>query len=196
MYEAVQDEVASRNPSGCGAVTGISAPKYHPPIGHVDLNEYFLFHGTNYDNVDQIIEHGLDPQRGHTTGAMFGHGTYFAENASKSDFYTTCDQCAAKPCADGKCHHATGMRCMIVAQVLLGRTCAVTDANRGRKRACDREDGKGPYDSHTALKRADGGCVDHMEYIIFKEQRALVRFVIFYKHLEQCECKDCLFRRT
>ena len=197
FYEAAQDEVASRNPSGCGEVTGISAPKYHPPMGHVDLNEYFLFHGTNYDSIDQIIEHGLDPQRGgDSAGALFGIGTYFAENASKSDFYTTCDQCVARPSADGKCHHPTGMRCMIVAQVLLGKTYPVrTDMNRNRLRAHDREDGKGPYDSHTALKRADGGCVDHMEFIIFKEQRALVRFVIFYKHQETCQCKDCLFRR-
>ena len=197
FYEAAQEEVGSRNPSGCGPLPDIGAPKYHHPIGHVDLNEYFLFHGTNYDNVDQIIEHGLDPQRGgDATGALFGHGTYFAENASKSDFYTTCAQCAATPPADGKCHHPTGIRCMIVAQVLLGKTCPVTDPDRNRMRARDREDGKGPYDSHTALKRADGGCVDHMEFIIFKEQRALVRFVIFYKHKETCQCKDCLFRRT
>ena len=193
IYEAAQKEVGSRNPSGCGPVPGIGAPKYRPPIGHVDLNEYFLFHGTNHDNVDQIIQHGLDPQRGgDATGARFGHGTYFAENASKSDMYTTCDQCTA----DEKCHHPTGIRCMIVAQVLLGRTRAVTEKDRNRMRAHDREDGKGPYDSHTALKRADGGCVDHMEFIIFKEQRALVRFVIFYKHKETCQCKDCFFRDT
>ena len=195
LYEVAQDEVGSRNPSGCGRVPGISAPKYHPPMGHVDKNEHFLFHGTNYDNVCQIIEHGLDPQRGGSASARFGYGTYFAENASKSDFYTTCDQCAARPSGVGKCHHPTGMRCMIVAQVLLGKTCAVTEADRNRMRACDRKDGRGPYDSHTALKRADGGCVDHMEYIIFKEQRALVRFLIFYKHKEKCQCKDCLFRR-
>ena len=97
LYEVAQDEVGSRNPLGCGPVPGIGAPKYHPPIGHVDLNEYFLFHGTNYDNVRQIIEHGLDPQRGGSASARFGYGTYFAENASKSDFYTTCDQCAARP---------------------------------------------------------------------------------------------------
>ncbi len=199
FYEAAQDEVGSMNPLGCGPVPRIRAPKCDHPVGHVDLNEYFLFHGTNYDNVRQIMKHGLDPQRGgDATGALFGHGTYFAENASKSDFYTTCDQCAARlaaaPSADGKCNHPTGTRCMLVAQVLLGKTCPVTDPDRNRMRAHDREDGKGPYDSHTALKRADGGCVDHMEFIIFKEQRALVRFVIFYKHKETCQCKDCLFR--
>ena len=197
IYEAARKEVGSRNPSGCGPVPGISAPKYDHPTGHVDLNEYFLFHGTKYDQVEQIIDYGLDPQHsGDSAGAMFGHGTYFAENASKSDFYTTCDQCAATLSADGKCHHPTGIRCMIVTQVLLGQTCPETQGDSNRMRARDREDGKGPYDSHTALKRADGGCVDHMEFIIFKEQRALVRFVIFYKHKETCQCKDCLFRRT
>ena len=110
LYEVAQDEVGSRNPSGCGPVPGISAQKHDHSVVHVDLNEYFLFHGTNYDNVDKIIEHGLDPQRGgDATGTLFGIGAYFAENASKSDLYTTCDQCAARPSADGKCHHPTGM---------------------------------------------------------------------------------------
>ena len=197
IYEAAQKEVVSRNPSGCGRVPGISAQRHDHSVGQGGLNEYFLFHGTKYDQVDQIIDYGLDPQRGgEAAGALFGYGTYFAENASKSDMYTTCDQCAARPSADGKCHHPTGLRCMIVAQVLLGKTCPVTQGDSKRMRAHDREDGKGPYDSHTALKRADGGCVDHMEFIIFKEQRALVRFLIFYKHKEKCECKDCLFRRA
>lgn len=195
LYVAAQEEVGGRNPSGCGPVPGIKATKVVCQRGtpmKPDLNEYFLFHGTKYDQVGEIIKQGLDPQRGGDSfGKMFGCGTYFAENVSKSDMYTTCDQCT-----HGKCTHATGTRCMLVAQVLLGETFPVTRPDRDRKRAEDRQDGRGPHDSHTALKRDDGGCVDHMEFIIFKEQHSLVRFAIFYKHKNECKCKDCCWRRA
>ena len=59
FYETARDELGSRNPLGCGLVPGISAPKCDHPVGHVDLNEYFLFHGTKYDQVDQIIDYGF-----------------------------------------------------------------------------------------------------------------------------------------
>ena len=60
IYEAAQKEVVSRNPSGCGRVPGISALKHgHSVGGEGDLNEHFLFHGTKYDQVDQIIDYGL-----------------------------------------------------------------------------------------------------------------------------------------
>ena len=124
---------------------------------------------------------------------MFGRGLYFAENAS--NFYTTCELCCQSGVTSSlECTHPTGTRCMLVAQVLLGESNSVKETDRKRLRAADRPDGA-PSDSHTALKKDLGGRVDHMEYIIFKEQLSLVRFLIFYRHTPECECKDCFHRR-
>lgn len=94
-----------------------------------------------------------------------------------------------------ECRHPTGQRCMMLAQVLLGSSYPVQQADSHRAHAREREGG-GVYDSHTALKRDLGGCVDHMEYVIFRDRKALVRFLIYYRHEASCNCKDCFHRRS
>ena len=54
----------------------------------------------------------------------------------------------------------------------------------------DRQDGE-PYDSITALTKEHGGRVDHMEFVIFKEQMALPQYLIYYRHAEDCWCHNC-----
>lgn len=49
-------------------------------------NEVLLFHGTDSNAADKILMDGLDPRV--SSNGLFGHGLYFAENASKSDEYT------------------------------------------------------------------------------------------------------------
>ena len=182
-YEAAGRDVLGRNPNGCQPITGIAATQCKSPLGSdgQNLNEHFLFHGTWYDAVDNILRNSLDPERGgESVGAMFGRGLYFAENASKSDFYTTCELCCKTGVTSSKeCKHPTGTRCMLVAQVLLGESHPVKKQDAARIKAEDRPDGA-PYDSHTALKKDLGGSVD-MEHIIFKEQLSLTRFLIFYR---------------
>ena len=91
LYVVAREEVKRGNPDGCEPAPGISAAKCQGLTGS-DLNEYFLFHGSCYQQVSEILREGLDPQRGgESAGSMFGKGTYFAENASKADMYTTCD---------------------------------------------------------------------------------------------------------
>jgi len=192
LYELAKEEVKRGNPGGCEPVPGISAAKCQGLTGS-DLNEYFLFHGSSYQQVGEILREGLDPQRGgESAGSMFGKGTYFAENASKADMYTTCDLCTG---TSRECRHPTGQRCMMLAQVLLGSSYPVQQADSHRTRAREREGG-GVYDSHTALKKDLGGCVDHMEYVIFRDRMALVRFLIYYRHAASCNCKDCFHRRS
>eukprot|EP00434_Breviolum_minutum_P007744 symbB.v1.2.006830.t1/scaffold379.1/size332124/12 len=118
LYVFAREEVKRGNPGGCEPVPGISAAKCQALTGS-DLNEYFLFHGSCYQQVGEILREGLDPQRGgESAGSMFGKGTYFAENASKADMYTTCDLCTGTP---RECRHPTGQRCMMLAQVLRKR---------------------------------------------------------------------------
>ncbi|CAE7856490.1 Parp11 [Symbiodinium necroappetens] len=121
---------------------------------------------------------------------MFGKGTYFAQNASKSDFYTTCSECS-RDAAHGDCSHPHGERCLVLARVLLGQSKPVTTEKlKGITRAPERQDGE-PYDSITALTKEHGGRVDHMEFVIFKEQMALPQYLIYYRHAEDCWCHNC-----
>ncbi|CAE8625320.1 unnamed protein product [Polarella glacialis] len=59
-------------------------------IGNVqeDINEMFLFHGTNPEAADAIARTDFKLDRaGSAVGTMFGPGIYLAEKASKSDEY-------------------------------------------------------------------------------------------------------------
>ena len=159
--------------------------------------KYLLFHGTSYRKAVIIAHSGLDPRRaGDSAGVMFGRGVYFAQNASKSDFYTTCVQCQSD---DPKlCCYAQGMRCVLVSRVLLGESLILkrTGADvQGQTRAPNQRNGV-PYDSLTAAPRANGGVVDHMEFVVFEDDRILVQFLIFYKHDAMCRCNGCQHRRS
>ncbi|CAE7854066.1 Tnks [Symbiodinium microadriaticum] len=181
---------------GCTPTAGITAFKCEVQPGWVDMNEYLLYHGTSRCNAEQIMARGFDAQRGgESTGAMFGRGVYFAQNASKSDLYTTCDLCEGIGNHDFRqCRHAQGERCILVTRVLLGESKTVKNsADAGGKdqiRAPQREDGTS-YDSITALARGEGGVLDHKEFVVFKDRQTLASFRIFYRHDSSCSCNGC-----
>lgn len=51
-----------------------------------DVNESYLFHGTNPESAQCIARDFFRMERaGSSAGSMFGPGIYLAENASKSD---------------------------------------------------------------------------------------------------------------
>ena len=54
-----------------------------------ELNECFLFHGTNSRNKDALTKQGIDPRLGNNE-ALFGQGCYFAESSTKADQYAGC----------------------------------------------------------------------------------------------------------
>ncbi|CAE7455618.1 Tnks [Symbiodinium sp. CCMP2592] len=150
LYEAARQQVLQRDPSGCPGIPNIEA------LSCVEPGEHLLFHGCPVPKCEPIARRGFDPQRGgEAVGAMFGKGTYFAQNASKSDLYTTCASCADH--ADFKsCSHPHGERCIVVARVLLGHSMLSTQEKLcGRSRAPEREDGE-PYDSVTVQTTEHG----------------------------------------
>ena len=153
-----------------------------------------LFHGCSAHASEQIVRRGFDPQRGgEVVGDLFGRVTYFAQNASKSDFYTTCSECD-DDATSKSCSHPHGERCIVVARVLLGDSMLVTQEDlRGRARAPETQHGE-PYDSITALTKEHDGVVDHMEFVIFKEQMALAQFLVYYHHDNDCWCHNCWHR--
>ena len=195
-YENARGFASDQCAFRCTPIQGVSALKCEVPCAGKDLNEYLLYHGTSFQRSQAIIRLGLDAQRGgDMTGAMFGKGTYFAQNASKSDLYTTCDCCLTDSFRD--CRHAQGERCVLVARVLLGETHvekAPTADTRQWIRALDKPDGT-PHDSVTGECKADGGAVDHKEFVIFKDDRMHVQFQIFYRHDVSCTCNNCLYRK-
>ena len=198
LYRHAREGLARRRPSGCAPPDGISAFKCAVADGHTSLNEYLLFHGCPMGAVESIVENGLDPQRGgEATGKLFGTGAYFAENASKSDFCTTCSECSS--CR--ACKHPQAERCIFVVRVLLGQTKVVTDQvwkDYAEKKKDCRSWKRAPEDcdSVTAENLQNGGMVDHREFVVYKEQQSLVRFLIHYRHKSDCECHNCKYRRS
>ena len=55
-----------------------------------DLNEFYLFHGTEAPNVTGIKNRGFDQEvrEKKSKGAMLGNGFYFTDNPVKADQYT------------------------------------------------------------------------------------------------------------
>ena len=180
QYKTARKALAENRPDGCTPLSGISAMhKCNVEDGHVNLNEYLLFHGCPMEAVDSILEKGLDPQRGgEAIGAMFGTGSYFAENASKSDFYARCPEPGRQ-----------AERCIMAVRVMLGNTKVVTTEDCSSWRRAPEG-----FDSVTAEKREHGGQVDHREFVVYKEQMALVRWLIYYRHKSECDCHNCKFR--
>jgi len=57
-----------------------------------NVNEAFLMHGTGAHVVLEIISKGMNERfAGAAAGALFGHGSYLAEDAGKCDQYTMMD---------------------------------------------------------------------------------------------------------
>jgi len=51
-----------------------------------EINEYYLFHGTKADTIDNILHEGVDCRLG-GDHLLFGRGAYFAETTTKADQY-------------------------------------------------------------------------------------------------------------
>lgn len=166
------------------AIPGVDAIRAGIEAGRSNVNEYFMFHGASEEAVDVIKSCGLDPRMS-SKGSMFGIGAYVAENASKSDFYAKAD--------------SAGVKCMILARVLLGEIYQTTKQLMGISRPPAMPEFKQLFDSVYAATRVEGGCVDFREYIIYERMQAVPLFMIWYKHTakdlenreEGCKCNLC-----
>ena len=135
-------------------------------FGSVNQNEFLLYHGAPSDTCEHLALQGLDPRyAGCHRGKMFGVGTYLASNSSKSDLYT-------KP-------NAAGERCVLVVRAALGEAHVEKLETVERAREVrrwlmppQRADGRGPLSSVVAATRAQGGAVDHPEFVVRREPDA------------------------
>jgi len=179
-YKFEQMKLARKHPDGVELPDGIHALQLDPSIG-----ELALFHGCISEKFPCILKQGFDFRiAGSNAGAMFGKGAYFAENASKSDLYS-------RPDGDG-------LRHMILAKVLVGKTFVAKSERRDllrppedAPRGAEPAHGDGLHDSVMGERRDRGGGVDHREFVVFHQNRAVPVAVVAYRHRAECECNLC-----
>ena len=173
-------------------IAGLCDRKVRDPLDEIDalrvesydglqINEFLLYHGAKADLVDHLQHQGFDPRRAGTNmGKMFGMGTYLASNSSKSDIYT-------EPNSDGE-------RCLLVVRACLGEPHKASAADPSLVKPPDRDDdhgNKGALNCVVGLTQAQGGVLQHPEYIVYTGAQTLPEYAVWYKHKDTCRCTHC-----
>lgn len=72
-----------------GALSGPINPPVRASCPMIDFtrNEYWLWHGTRYSNIDAILKEGLDEHLSRMEG-LYGAGIYFSDEACKALQYS------------------------------------------------------------------------------------------------------------
>lgn len=128
-----------------------------------EINEMYLFHGTNPDAANSIANGDFDMSRvGSAVGTMFGPGIYLAENASKSDEY-----------AKEGSGIFIGQRALLVCRAVAGKVFTTPE--------------KGDQSGHVTSGEHDCVCGDRLaavgtfrEMIFFDSGAVYTEFVIIY----------------
>ncbi|XP_063302106.1 protein mono-ADP-ribosyltransferase TIPARP-like [Pelobates fuscus] len=136
----------------------------------VDHVERHLFHGTEPALVEAICRQNFDTRVSTRNGRSFGHGCYFATQASYSLFYSTAD--------------ARGHRFMFLAKVLVGRS-TLGRAELRRPPLINPNDPESPlYDS----------CVNKINnpsiFVLFDNDQFYPYFLIRYQKLRNIVALD------
>lgn len=129
-----------------------------------DVNEWYLFHGTNPAAAKAICGSDFKVSRaGSNTGTLYGKGLYFAESITKADEY-------AKPGESG--NYAVLLCRIIGGQVRY--TAEVTPDPEDLVSSCI----SGPYDSVLGDREACRGT--YREFVLFDSEDVYVEYVIEY----------------
>ncbi|XP_049425461.1 protein mono-ADP-ribosyltransferase PARP14-like [Epinephelus fuscoguttatus] len=143
-YEAQKKHISDRNKEQGGA------------------GEKHLYHGTTQDNCDSIMKTGFNRRFSGQNATSFGHGTYFAVNASYSALPTY-----SRPAANGS-------QLMFVVRVLTG----VYTVGHSDMRVPPPRSDLGPHDRYDSV-------VDRMNhpnmYVVFHDNQAYPDYLITFK---------------
>ena len=94
-------------------------------------------HGFDANRFERVFHQGIDDRyAGTNAGTLFGFGSYFACNASKSDIYTHPDE--------------QGLRCVLVIRACLGEVHYASHAMADARRPPERSDRRGPLNAVVA----------------------------------------------
>ncbi|CAH2272629.1 TCDD-inducible poly [ADP-ribose] polymerase-like [Pelobates cultripes] len=126
--------------------------------------ERYFFHGTDPSFVDVISRQNFDPRVSGRNGTLYGHGCYFARDASFSQKYAT---------ADKNMHHF-----MFLAKVLVGRAALGKSSYRRPPPICPEDPVSSLYDS----------CVNKTQnpdiFVIFDNDQFYPYFLIKYQKMQ------------
>ena len=201
IFRAQRAMVLSTQKQGCSEIPGLDAvriPKKQCAKTKT-INECFLFHGLKESSLQAVINHGFRPRNGDgLNGQLFGHGTYFADRASKADRYSTVySTSTARP-----------EQVMLYVRVILGETHVVDSTNYHAATAQhwfqppyrkQKLFGHGqPADSVTVPFNAQwhaAGGLDHPEYVVYEPAQCLPEFIIYYRHRPTCQCAQCVSKQ-
>jgi len=132
--------------------------QFSKEVGKERINEMELFHGTAYDVIDGICKDGIDWRVCGKNGTLYGHGSYFAKNASYS-----VDYAQANP--SGECK-------MFLASVLVGKY------SKGSRALV-----KAPEGFHSVVDRPYSPSI----YVVFLIKQAYPAYVISFKRVRACK---------
>lgn len=124
--------------------------------------EKLLYHGTTQENCDSIMKTGFNRRFAGQNATAYGHGTYFAVNASYSAQPTY-----SKPAADGS-------QLMFVARVLTG---IYTQGQSNMKVPPPRSDQR-PHDLYDSVV---DNIVNPSMYVVFHDNQAYPDYLITFK---------------
>eukprot|EP00966_Prymnesium_polylepis_P148538 3431241-Prymnesium_polylepis.1 len=128
----------------------------------------YKFHGTSVDGVDGICKHGfrqpkaespnMDKKSGGTKLPMYGHGIYFASDATKS---------AQKD-------YTQGSNMLLVCKILLGKSLTLRQPDNHLEKQKLHKKG---YDSVFAPA---GSAVRFDEYIVYDARQCIPEFIVHF----------------
>lgn len=158
--------IRAKRPDGCEPFEVCTGAHLDSGGLQHDINELYLFHGTNPVAADAIAKTDfLLSKAGSAVGMMFGPGIYLAENASKSDEY-------AKE-GDGV---FIGQCALLLCRALAGKVLTVQE--KGDQSASVKS---GEYDSVCGDRLAAVGTF--REIIFFDPAAVYTEYIILYSRI-------------
>ncbi|KAL4231007.1 Appr-1'-p processing enzyme [Mactra antiquata] len=135
-----------------------------------EINEHYMFHGTQKDVADNIVTQGLDCRLG-GSAAMFGQGVYAAESSTKADQY-----------ADPKTHRTNDEKQMFLIRMCLGRICVEKNARTLARAPCMqcKEDKCSCLNNEFYDSVVADGSWNFREFIVYDRTQVYPEYLITY----------------
>mmetsp|Transcript_38833 Transcript_38833/g.91353 ORF Transcript_38833/g.91353 Transcript_38833/m.91353 type:complete len:818 (+) Transcript_38833:67-2520(+) len=131
------------------------------------VNEVLLFHGTHPIAAEAIADTAFQVNlAGSNAGTLYGRGIYLAENASKSDEYSSASK--------------KGVCTMLLCRAVLGRAF-YTDAVSPDPRVCEKACLEQAY--HCVLGDRLKARGTFREFVVFDQDQVYPNFLVTYKRL-------------